>query len=105
MRKRRARYSKAYLRSLDRKVDRQCAAAADQEWSNMLKETPYMAGDHTKLFTDFNHSAADTAWFATLEEAVAWLRSRGDCGTVRQAGVGLVYTGAVAPPRPPQNED
>jgi hypothetical protein len=72
---------------------------AREEWERMVRETPFFASDHTDLY-EYVHGAGGVAYFATLAEAVAWLKARGDCGTVLQIDVGPVYTGSVKPRRP-----
>jgi hypothetical protein len=72
---------------------------AQREWERIRRETPFLACDHTDLYATEHQGG--TAFFATRYEALAWLWARGDCGNVRQLGVGVVYSGEPVPPADP----
>jgi hypothetical protein len=67
-----------------------------REFREMVRRRPYSAVDLGH--NDPAHAEGASATFATLEEAIAWLKARGDNGCVRHiGGFGVVYFGTKDP--------
>jgi hypothetical protein len=81
-----------YLRLLDEYL----RLLRGEDFAAHKRRYPFSAFDASP--TNCEHADGGFVSLATLDDAVAWVKARGDCGRVHQSGLGTVYTGKKYPP-------